>query len=37
MLTLLALAAAYGAFRGLRATWQSLRQLPRDNDDLIFY
>ena len=37
MLTLLALAAVYGAYRGLRATWESLRPRPRDNDDRIVY
>jgi len=37
MLILLALAGAYGAWRALRAAWTSLRDLPRSNDDLVFW
>jgi len=37
MLTLLALAAAWGAWRGLRAAQRSLRSLPRRNEDMVFY
>jgi hypothetical protein len=37
MLTILALAAAYGACRGLHRALRSLRELPRDNDDLVFF
>jgi hypothetical protein len=37
MLILLALAAAYGAWRGARAALASLRELPRRNDDLVFW
>ncbi len=37
MFTVFALAAAYGAWRVVRAAIQSLRSLPRSNDDLIFF
>jgi hypothetical protein len=36
MLTVLFLAAAYGAWRIVRAAVEAVRQLPRSNDDLIF-
>ena len=37
MFTLLILAAAYGGWRVLRAAFESLRELPRSNDDMIFF
>lgn len=37
MLVLLALAAAYGGWRLTRAALQSLRGLPRNNDDMVFF
>jgi hypothetical protein len=37
MLALIALAAGYGTWRALRAAFQSLRNVPRANDDMIFY
>lgn len=37
MLTLLALAALYGGWRAARAVLETLRRLPRSNDDLIFF
>ena len=37
MLIVLALATAYGGWRVFHAAWASLRQLPRSNDDLVFW
>jgi hypothetical protein len=37
MLALLSFAALYGGWRGIRAVLATLRQLPRSNDDLIFF
>jgi hypothetical protein len=37
MLTLIALAALYGAGRFALAAWRSLRALPRSNDDMVFF
>lgn len=37
MLTIFALAAAYGAWRLARATIASLRQLPRRNEDMVLF
>jgi hypothetical protein len=37
MLVLLALLVAYGGGRALHAAWSSLRNLPRSNDDLVFW
>jgi hypothetical protein len=37
MFTLLILVATYGAWRATRAALESLRGLPRDNNDMIFY
>ena len=37
MFTLLILAALYGGWRVVRAALESLRGLPRSNDDMIFY
>jgi hypothetical protein len=37
MLTVLILALAYAGARALVAAVQSLRNLPRSNDDMIFY
>lgn len=37
MLALLSIAALYGAWRLGRATYDSLRRLPRSNDDLVFF
>jgi hypothetical protein len=37
MLTLLLIAAAYGGWRAVRAALESLRALPRSNEDMIFY
>lgn len=37
MLTVLALAAAWGGVQLLRAALASLKSLPRRNEDMIFY
>ena len=37
MVTILLLAAAWGGWCALRAVLATLRELPRDNDDLVFY
>jgi hypothetical protein len=37
MLMLLTLAAAFAGWRVLRAGTQSLRNLPRRNDDMVFW
>ena len=37
MLILLALAGTCAAGRAVHAAWTSLRQLPRSNDDLVFW
>jgi hypothetical protein len=37
MFTLLLIAAAYGGWRVARAALESLRSLPRTNEDMIFY
>jgi len=37
MLTLLILTACYGGWRVTRAALESLRGLPRSNDDMIFF
>jgi hypothetical protein len=37
MLIFLAFAAAYGGWRALRAAWAALQDLPRRNDDLVFW
>ena len=37
MLILLALAAAWAGFAAGRAAWNSIRALPRDNEDMVFY
>lgn len=37
MFTVFIIAAGYGAWRVARAARESLRQLPRSNDDMIFY
>ena len=37
MFTALLIAAAYGGWRAVRAARESLRDLPRTNDDMIFY
>jgi len=37
MFTLLILAGLYGGFHATRAALDSLRGLPRSNDDWIFY
>ena len=37
MLTLLALVVAWGAWRTLCAARESLRDLPRRNEDMVFY
>jgi hypothetical protein len=37
MFTLLIIAAAYGGWRVVRAALESLRALPRSNDDMIFF
>lgn len=37
MLTILILAALYGGYRVTRAALESLRALPRSNEDMIFY
>jgi hypothetical protein len=37
MLSILVLAALYGAWRVTHAARESLRSLPRSNEDMIFY
>ena len=37
MFALLSIAALYGAWRLGRAAYDSLRGLPRSNDDLVFF
>ena len=37
MFILLLIAAAYGGWRAVRAALESLRGLPRTNEDMIFY
>lgn len=37
MLMLLALAAAWGGWRAVRAAADSLGNLPRTNDDMVFW
>lgn len=37
MLALLSLIALYGGWRAARALLETLRRLPRSNDDLIFF
>jgi len=37
MLSLLSIAAVYGLWRLLRGARESLRALPRHNDDVIFF
>jgi hypothetical protein len=37
MLTLLAVTAAWGGWRITRAALGSLRELPRSNEDMVFY
>lgn len=37
MITLLALVAAYGGWRVVSAALESLRRLPRTNDDMVFF
>lgn len=37
MFTLLLIAVAYGGWRAVRAARESLRGLPRNNEDMIFY
>lgn len=37
MIALLSLAALYGGWRLGRAVYDSLRRLPRSNDDLVFF
>jgi hypothetical protein len=37
MFTILILAAVYGGWRVARAAMESLRGLPRRNEDMIFY
>jgi hypothetical protein len=37
MFTLLILATLYGGYRVTRAVLESLRALPRSNEDMIFY
>ena len=37
MLAILSLAAAYAAWRAGRAAWHALRDIPRSNDDLVFF
>lgn len=37
MFTILLIAAAYGGWRLVHAALESLRELPRTNDDMIFY
>ena len=37
MFTLFVLAALYGGFRATRAVLETLRSMPRRNEDMIFY
>jgi hypothetical protein len=37
MFTLLIIAAIYGVYRVARAAIEALRDLPRTNEDMIFY
>jgi hypothetical protein len=37
MFTILLIAAVYGGWRAARAAVESLRGLPRSNEDMIFY
>jgi hypothetical protein len=37
MLALLILTAAYGGWRAVRAGLRTLRELPRSNDDMVFF
>lgn len=37
MLMILAIAVAWGGYKGGRAACRSLRSLPRRNDDMVFY
>ena len=37
MFTLLLIATAYGGWRVARAAVESLRGLPRTNEDMVFY
>ena len=37
MIALLSLAALYGAWRIGAAAWRAVRDLPRSNDDLVFW
>jgi hypothetical protein len=37
VLMLFTLAVAYGGYRAVRAAIESLRGLPRSNEDMIFY
>lgn len=37
MFTILLIAAAYGVWRLVHAALESLSELPRTNDDMIFY
>lgn len=37
MFTILILAAVYGGWRAVQAALESLRGLPRRNEDMIFY
>jgi hypothetical protein len=37
MLTILALAAAWGGVHALRAALRSLKSLPRRNEDMVFF
>jgi hypothetical protein len=37
MFTLLLIAAVYGGWHAVRAALESLRGLPRNNEDMIFY
>ena len=37
MLALLTVAALYGGWRAWRAASETLRRLPRSNDDMVFF
>jgi hypothetical protein len=37
MLTILAIALAYAGIRGAVAAFRSLRELPRSNEDMVFF
>lgn len=37
MLTLLILVAAWGGWRAVSAALDTLRRLPRSNDDMVFF